>query len=228
MKQHHPDRPGGDSGRAAEINRAYTLLRRRLGEPARVPMPVPVRRRPFNFRQAGWLMALVLIGLSVVLERQDARRAMTHAAPFLPSQSADARTSDEKQLLDSEFSAFDDPVQPEIVQRAVAQAIRFHAANDLSGATNYSRDCHKSLQREPSVSWFDTCAAFDEAMLTLGGDSDSNSTPFNEPAVITREISAARMLSDDSFGADAHLHQIRSQVDFEVLPMLDSAAALRP
>jgi hypothetical protein len=33
------------------------------------------------------------------------------------------------------------------------------------------------------------------------------------------------MLSDDTLGADSHLHQIRSQVDMEILPMLDSAAA---
>jgi hypothetical protein len=34
-------------------------------------------------------------------------------------------------------------------------------------------------------------------------------------------------LSDDSLGADSHLHQIRSQVDLQILPMLDSAAAPR-
>jgi hypothetical protein len=229
MKQHHPDRPGGDSDRAAEINRAYTLLRRRLGEPVRVPMPVPVRRRRrLGFRQAGWLLALVFVGASVALERQDARRAITYAAPFLPLQSADAQSADQREIVASQFSTFDEPVQPEIVQRAVAQAVAFHSARDLAGATTYSSECQKSFQREPNVSWFDTCAAFDEAMLTLGGNSDGGPGPFNEPSVITRELSAARQLSGDSLGADAHLHQIRSQVDMEILPMLDSAAALRP
>jgi hypothetical protein len=226
MKRHHPDRPGGDSNRAAEINRAYTLLRRRLGEPVRMPVTVPPRRRagPARFRRAGWILTIAIIGAAAVLANQDAKRGPTRSA-LLDFQWTGPDTeggfSDESHL-----PSFDDPVQPHIVTRAIADAMRFHSSGDLAGAGAYSRSCQESLRRERNLVWFDACAAFDEAMLTLYGDEDQpDSSPFNESAVLTREIAAARILSDDSLGADSHLHQIRSQVDLEILPMLDSAAA---
>jgi hypothetical protein len=228
MKRYHPDRPGGDANRAAEINRAYTLLRRRLGEPVRVPVAVPVRRRagPPRFRKLGWLVTILIVGAAAALENLDANHAPARAE-FLrsPQWTSPARVDDKGGEYEAELASFDMPVQPRIVSRSIADAVKFHSTGDLAGASAYSRDCQISLRQERNLGWFDACAAFDEAMLALYGDSDQpDSSPFNESAVVTREISAARMLSDDTLGADSHLHQIRSQVDMEILPMLDSAA----
>jgi hypothetical protein len=228
MKRHHPDRPGGDANRAAEINRAYTLLRRRLGEPVRVPVTIPVRRRagPPRFRAIGWLVTIAIVGAAAVLASHDSRHGPTRPAFLFFSQWSNPAQSDGGDADEARLASLDIPVQPHIVSSAIADAVRFHSAGDLAGASAYSRDCQISLRRERNLGWFDACAAFDEAMLTLYGDSDQpDSNPFNESAVVTREIAAARILSDDSLGADSHLHQIRSQVDIEILPMLDSAAA---
>lgn len=230
MKRHHPDRPGGDADRAAEINRAYTLLRRRLGEPVRMPVEVPVQRRAGGSRvgRVGWLLTFAIVGAAAALANQDAPSgSLRLGVPALSQWTGPAKA--DADLTDvSRLASFDDPVQQRGVTKAIADAVRFHSGKDIAGAAAYSRECQISLRRERSVGWFDTCAAFDEAMLTLVGGSDqAESGPFDEAAVVTREITASRIVSDDSLGADSHLHQIRSQVDIEILPMLDSAAAIQ-
>jgi hypothetical protein len=52
--------------------------------------------------------------------------------------------------------------------------------------------------------------------------------PFSDFQLMTRELSAARALTDDSLAADARLHQIRSQVEVALLPTMDAAAGQRP
>jgi hypothetical protein len=230
MKRHHPDRPGGDANRAAEINRAYTFLRRRLGEPVRVPVTIPLRRRPppARFRRLAWLFTLGVIGISLALANRDAQRSTARPAFPVFSEWSNSTVSDDDVPYEAPVASFDEPVQPGIVSRAVADAVRFRSSGDVSGASAYSRDCQVTLRRERNLGWFDACSAFDEAMLTLYGDSGQpDSSPFNQAAVVSREIAAARILSDDSLSVDSHLHQIRSQVDMEILPMLDSAAAVQ-
>jgi hypothetical protein len=225
MKQHHPDRPGGDASRASEINRAYTLLRRRLGEPVRVPVTVtiPVRRRAG--RTGGWLITILAIGAAAALANRDASPGPIRTELLRFSQFTSPAKGDEASEYATGLASFDTPVQPRIVGSSIADAIKFHSSGDLAGASDYSRACQIALRRERNLGWFDACAAFDEAMLTLYGDSDQpDSSPFNETAVVTREITAAQLISDDTLGADSHLHQIRSRVDLEILPMLDSAA----
>ncbi len=232
IKRYHPDRPGGDSNRAAEINRAYTFLRRRLGEPVRVPVAVPIRRRagPARFRRAASLFTVLIIGVAIAVVSRDGHLGTTPPAFLLFSEwNRTPPVESDGNYGDAPLADFEEPVQPRIVANAVADALRFHAAGNLSAAVAYSRDCQISLRRERKLGWFDACAAFDEAMLTLYGDSGKpDSSAFNEAAVVAREIAAARILSDDTLAADSHLHQIRSQVDIAILPMLDSAAAPEP
>lgn len=231
MKQHHPDRPGGDANRAAEINRAYTYLRRRLGEPVRIPVAVPVRRRPtpFRARRLAFLLLFLAVGISALLAARDDRRQFARQAFAIVPQFNTKAQDDAGVIFDPPLASLNEPVQPEIVQKAIVDAISFHTNDDLAGAAAYSGDCQKSLRRERTLAWFDACAAFDEAMLTLYGDRDLAGTrPFNDSAVIAREVAATRIFADGSLGADAHLHEIRSQVDLAILPMLDSAAAKQP
>ena len=228
MKCHHPDRPGGDSNRAAEINRAYTYLRRRLGEPARMPVPVAVPHRRRSARWAVLSFLLVAAGISAaVLSQQErpgfARRALVEIPQFYAPVRAEGGEAFEPPL-----ASLDEPVQPAVVAKAIADAVSFHSSGDLAGAAGYSNACHKALRRERTLGWFDTCVAFDETILTLGNRESDSEGPFNESAVTAREVAAARIFSDGSLSADAHLHDIRSQVDMAILPMLDSAAAQKP
>lgn len=233
MKEHHPDRPGGNAGRAAEINSAYTLLRQRLGDPIRVPVPIyrgdPRRARPVRFRRFGLLFTIAVLTAGLALQSNDSRRNLLSPGPEFASH-PDGRGEVQLAMVSQPQSVnFEEPVQSRIVDKAIADAIRFHSSGDLAAAAVFSSECQKSLRRERNLAWFDACTAFDEAMLTLSGDSDeSELTPFTESAVLTREIAAAQLISPDSFGADSHLHQVRSQVDLQILPMLDSAASAKP
>jgi hypothetical protein len=124
------------------------------------------------------------------------------------------------------FLSFDEPLHASVIDSAIAQAIQFHSAKDLEAAEIYSRDCQNTLRRERNLAWFDACAAFDEATVTLSTDEElAKSPPFNTPAVIAREMAAAHALSDDMLAADSRLQQIRSTVELQLLPKIDSAAA---
>ncbi len=232
MKRHHPDRPGGDSNRAAEINRAYTYLRRRLGEPVRVPVTVPVRnpggRRTVSRRAAFLVVVVAAAGISAAVFSQRGRPDLGRDALAMVPQLRMGASVENEDVVDAPPMSLDQPVQSQIVAQAIADAVSFHSRGDLSGARAYSDACQTSLRRERTLGWFDSCAAFDEAMLTLHDARSGDPEPFNESEVITREVAAAQIFTDDSLSADAHLHDIRSQVDMAILPMLDSAAAEKP
>lgn len=228
MKRHHPDRPGGNANRAAEINLAYTFLRRRLGEPVRIPVPVPVRRRPPRGRRSIlplFILAAAAISAAILSQgdgRSFARDAFVSVPRFSPSHAGDGG------IFEAPLASLDEPVQSQVVAKAIADAVAFHSSGNLAAAADYSDVCQKRLRRHRTLSWFDACAAFDEAMLTLNDGGSDDPGPFNESAVIAREVAAAGIFSDRSMSFDSHLHDIRSQVDMAVLPMLDSASAEKP
>jgi hypothetical protein len=121
---------------------------------------------------------------------------------------------------------FDEPLHTAVIDQAIADAIKFHEAGDLESTLAFSRACHNSMRDKPSLTWFDACAAFDEATVTLNSDNSlAESGPFNTSAVIARQIAAARQMSGDILLADSRLHDIRSRVDLTLLPRLDEAAA---
>lgn len=228
IKQHHPDRAGGDATRAADVNRAYTFLRRQhlAAGPQSRPVPVVVhpRARPRS-RRSDWLFSALL--LAIVIGGAAATQIRSGTGIFArpirihwPAAEATFDSGRSNPLVD-----FDQPLNLPIIDTAMAQALKFHRAKDLDGAELYSRDCHASLQRDLNLVWFDACAAFDEATITLNSDDAlAKSQLFNQSAVVAREIAAARALSDDVLGADSRLHEIRSRVEMHLLPMMDSAA----
>src|SRR6476646_6043339 len=62
IKQHHPDREGGDGTRAAEINRAYRELRgiRNPEDPLQLNVGGPDEQR----HGRAWMASLFLVGLA--------------------------------------------------------------------------------------------------------------------------------------------------------------------
>lgn len=226
IKLHHPDRAGGDGGRAADINRAYTFLRTHglaAGPQARwVPTEVrPPPRRPSSRRSSWAFICVVLLGVIGAYVALNARGTGRHAVEIRWPDTDPPPVSGGM----SPLASFEEPLHDPVIDSAVAEAMTFYSAKDSAGAAIYSRDCQNNLRREPNLAWFDACAAFDEATLTLaGGDPDVQSGAFSDSEVMAREMSAARVLSDDILGADSRLHQIRSKVEMRLLPALDAAA----
>jgi hypothetical protein len=231
IKRYHPDRMGGDGSRAAEINRAYTILRQNLPAQAHrtMPVPMPPPRRSAGRRRTGWLVVSLLLVAGIgAVATQGSRGISTRTAYERPLPWANSAESVPRAATQTDF---DEPLHAAVIDQAIADAVKFHRAGDLDSTLAFSRACHNSLRAKPSLTWFDACAAFDEATLTLNSDNAlADSGPFNGTAVIARQIAAARQLSGDPLSADSRLHAIRSRVDLALLPRIDEAAApqLRP
>lgn len=226
IKIHHPDRNGGDGGRAAEINRAYTILRHQLpsaGARRTVPVPVYARRRASGGRRTAWSLILLAAAGSAILI------ALNGFEDWNGQSRAPVRWSGSESPVSiaaiPSLGSFDDPLHGSIIEAAIGHALDFHALGDDSGAVAYSRDCHSRLRSEPNLVLFDACAAFDESTVTLAGAGAAmDSGPFSGTTVMSRAMASARALSDDSLGADSRLQQIRSRVELALLPRLDAAA----
>lgn len=226
IKRHHPDRSGGDSARAAEINRAYSSLRRQGLASGPQARPVPARTAPPPTASSRGRAARIFAGgtfaaalLAFVLMNLNGgagspHRSAMRVAPIDPGAEA---------AVSAPAVTFEEPLHHAVISSAVNAAVNLYDAQSSEAAEIYSRDCQSSLRREPSVAWFDACAAFDEATITLNNNLD-DSGPFSSREVASREMAAARVLSGDLLEADSRLHRIRSEVEMQLLPRLDAAA----
>ena len=220
IKQHHPDREGGDSSRAAEINRAYHELRG--GRAANDPLQ-------FNDSLAGarararWPIALLAVvaaaggfvvgtGPDETLRLWDAR---THpvqkaAAPAAPDPIAGRLHVDE-------------------IDAAISDAVQLNRTKDEFALANASRDCERRFHDNPGTRMLDRCAAFDDAVVGLEDrDPLRDGGPFAPLAVTDRQWSAASALSADSLAIDGRLDQIRLRVELALAPQVPPVAPGRP
>lgn len=233
IKLHHPDMAGGDAGRAAEINRAYTQLRRQgVGPPLRprrnVPVPVPRSSPPRGRRTGLLLMAVAAAAVAAGLaheDRSDGPGGRSYVVQLRPLAPVDPASESHSDLA---AASFDEPLETGVIDRAITDAMKFHAGGDSGASAEYSRACHDRLRRNPSLTWFDSCAAFDEATVALGGSPAEESGRFDPASVTVRQMGAARMLSGDTLAADFRLRRIRSRVEVALVPRLDEAAAHVP
>lgn len=227
MKAHHPDRNGGDGRRAAEITHAYSLLRRDFADRRRrraVPVPVTARKRRTARNRSGWLVVLIAGAAAAGIAARDDRGGSRGS----PTRLYDPVAADNGRLVAAvpALGNFDEPLHDKVIDAAIRDALHFRTEGGMDAAVAYSRDCHSRIQRSPNLVLFDACAAFDESMIALGADSPPmEAGPFSGRAIIAREMAAARAVSDDMLGADSRLHQIRSRVEFALLPQLDAAAS---
>jgi hypothetical protein len=213
IKEHHPDRAGGDARRAAELNRAYRELR--VGHDLKEPLdlndewaegPRSAGRGWAAFAlmvlatAAGLLLVMGPLGLSA-----DALR------PAVLHRFAGAR------------AAATDPMgQPLHLSEIAASAhlAQFLArTRDEMALASVSRDCHHQLRNDPSLLELDRCAAFDDAVVQLQDrDPLRDQGPFSELAVTGRLWSGATALSDDYVAIDGRLDRIRLQVELALAP----------
>lgn len=213
IKQHHPDREGGDSSRAAEIIRAYRELRG--GRAASDPLQfndelAAARKRP------RWPLAALVAGAGVgaLVFAMGPSVPLTFgtwaATAKLPSRSAADLAAPEPMEAKLHVDAID---------RAIEEALRLYRTRDEMALVDASRECQRRFRDQPSTLLLDRCAAFDDAVVGLQDrDPLRDGGPFAALAVTGRQWSAASALSDDYLAIDGRLDQIRLRVEFALAP----------
>jgi hypothetical protein len=219
IKQHHPDREGGDASRAAEINRAYRELRG--GRAAKDPLEFNEdfdgagKRRSWPFAAliagAAAAAAIFVTGPSVPLTR-----SLSAAKAQLPIRGAIVSGASEPMDQELEFEAID---------RAVGEAVRLFRTQDEMALGSASRDCQREFRDNPGTSMLDRCAAFDDAVVGLEDrDPLRDQGPFAPLAVTGRQWSAASALSEDDLAIDERLDKIRLRVEMLLAPQVPPVA----
>jgi hypothetical protein len=210
IKEHHPDREGGDARRAAEINRAYRELRSR-GGPAALEFnnddglddDRPVRAAIAFLCAAGLLAMLLVLGPIRSI-------APARSAGPAPAQGIEATHPGDP---------MDQPLVIAAIDGAIREARRLASASDELALASASRDCHRRLRVKPSLAQLDRCAAFDDAVVELQDrDPLRDRGPFSELAVTGRLMSGGTLLSNDYLAIDGRLDRIRLHVELALAP----------
>jgi hypothetical protein len=218
IKKHHPDLKGGDSKRAAEINRAYRELRG-----GRAPSdPLQFNEESgANRTRSRWPVALLVLMAATVgflVGTSPGQRSWPWSASArLPVRRAPA------------LPAAHDPIAGQLhldaIDAAVSEAVTLYRTKDEFALANASRDCERRFQDNPGTSLLDRCAAFDDAAVGLEDrDPLRDEGPFAPLAVTGRQWSAASALSGDSLAIDSRLDQIRLRVELALAPQVPAVA----
>lgn len=210
IKQHHPDRNGGDPVRAAEINRAYRELRddRQLKAPIDFHDDWHLEQRPGRARIFG---ALLLGGVVLVLLlSQSDLTPMARRQRVSGALSAAARSGHSTSVVEP----MDQPLHLAEIDASARDALRISRSRDEMALASASSDCHRSLRSNPSMLQLDRCAAFDDAVVQLEDrDPLRDQGPFSELSVTGRLWSGATELSNDAVAIDGRLDRIRMRAE---------------
>jgi hypothetical protein len=214
IKQHHPDREGGDGTRAAEIIQAYRALRggKALIDPLQFneDFGVKQRRRRWPlaaaFAAVGIGTAVMVVGPSVPLTR-----TFWAVGAHLPRPRAITA------------SAIPEPMNERLhgkaIDAAVVHALQMFRTKDETALANASGECQRRFRDNPGTQMLDRCAAFDDAVVGLEDrDPLRDEGPFAPLAVTGRQWGAASSLSDDDLAIDARLDAIRLRVELRLAP----------
>ena len=218
IKQHHPDRKGGDSSRAAEIIRAYRELRggKAASDPLQFNDDFSLRRRPrwpiaALGAGAGLGVLMFLMGPSVPLPK-----ALWAAKADLPAHRGAAL-----EIVSDPMGA---ALHVEAIDGAVRKALRLYRSSDEMALAAESRDCQRRFREDPGTKMLDRCAAFDDAVVGLEDrDPLRDEGPFAPLAVTGRQWSAASALSADYLAIDGRLDKIRLRVELALAPDVSAA-----
>lgn len=218
IKDHHPDRAGGDAARASEITRAYRELRAQW-LPGGIEFNEPLGGARPGSGGARLAIVVVLAGASLAL--------IYSAGPGSPlieqSLAGTARA-----LVPGAAQRAAEPMQRPIDDAAVAAGIadarRIARSGDEMALTSESRACHDRFRDAPSLALLDRCAAFDDAVAVLQDrDPMRDRGAFSGLAVTSRQWSAAKGLSGDVMAIDSRLDEIRLQVELSLAPSMEPA-----
>ena len=212
IKEHHPDRQGGDATRAAEIIEAYRKLRaeKNLKDPLELNDEWGIQRNGVG----PWVtVALFLIlGVGLLL-------LVTGPLSSLALAPGERAQSTHRPALAAAGDPMDQPLHVGAIDGAALQALHLARSRDEMTLASASRDCHHLLRSQPSLLQLDRCAAFDDAVVQLEDrDPLRDQGPFSELAVTGRIWSGATALSDDSVAIDGRLDRIRLRVEEALAP----------
>jgi hypothetical protein len=213
IKLHHPDLPGGDGRRAAEITHAYRELKRLRDESRQLALRdegVPARNRGSGW--AWFMLSATTIAVAVFI----ATGTLARLAGDPPHNRGADRISDEpgSDLMDL-------PLSTSAIDTAVGDAVRIARRQDEIALAGASLDCHRQMRANPQLEQLDRCVAFDDAVVQLQNrDPLRDQGPFSEIAVTGRQMNAASTLSDDSLAIDSRLDRIRLHVELTLAPAL--------
>lgn len=214
IKLHHPDREGGDAKKAAEINRAYRELRGRFI--AETDTLILADDDAVEDEQSGWVKAAMGLIIAVAALLAITGPVAAYIRALLPP-TTPVVGREQVVAAPSANDAMDQPLHTAAIDTAVRQAVRT-GRND-SAILNQSRECHRQLRLEPSVTQLDRCAAFDDAVVELQNrDPMWDRGPFSELSVTSRQWSAASALSNDYLAIDSRLDRIRVHVELALAP----------
>ena len=213
IKQHHPDREGGDSSRAAEVIRAYRELKggKAAADPLQFNDDLTLRRRPrwqiaALAAGAGLGALILLMGPSVPMPR-----ALWAARPELPIRRAAVAAITPDPMGDA--------LHVEAIDGAVRKALRMYRSSDEMALAAESRDCQRRFRDDPGTTMLDRCAAFDDAVVGLEDrDPLRDGGPFAPLAVTGRQWGAASALSADYLAIDGRLDRVRLRVELALAP----------
>jgi hypothetical protein len=221
IKQHHPDREGGDASRAAEITQAYRELRG--GKAARDPLEFnedfrAARRRP-RWPLAALVAGAAIGGLMLLIgPSAPLTRSFWATRQQLPVQHATIRAA-------APADPMGDRLHVRAIDAAVAEALQLFRTKDEFALATASRACQDRFRNEPGTAMLDRCAAFDDAVVGLQDrDPLRDAGPFAPLAVTGRQWSAASTLSDDYLAIDSRLDQVRLRVELVLAPQVPPVA----
>jgi hypothetical protein len=218
IKKYHPDHEGGDGVRAAEIIRAYRLLRggRALADPLQFNEEISRRRRRRRWPLAA---AVVLACAGAAIASMGSLDPSVGGLRFSATQVPPHHTF-------RTAAAMPEPMHEELhvkaIDAAAAEALRLFRTRDEMALAAASRDCQRRFREDPGTRMLDRCAAFDDAVVGLQDrDPLRDQGPFAALAVTGRQWSAASSLSQDDLEIDTRLDRIRLRVELLLAPEMD-------
>ncbi|HVM22461.1 MAG TPA: J domain-containing protein [Sphingomicrobium sp.] len=208
IKQHHPDREGGDPARAAEINNAYRELKA-------IPRdPLELHRHPDGGRSGGrgWTFAAAMIALGAAVLLLLNGPVSSLAQPSVGAPGHVRATAPARDVMDK-------PLHIKAIDRSTERARNLFRTSDEMALSTESRACHGALRSRPTVEQLDRCAAFDNAVILLQDrDPLRDRGPFSQHAVTARLWIAASTISNDYLAIDSRFHRIRLRVELALAP----------
>jgi hypothetical protein len=220
IKQHHPDRQGGDGGRAAEINRAYRELRggKAPTDPLQFNEDLGAARKRPHWPVAALIAGAAIGGLLVVIGPSDPlTRPLSAAKAQVPIHHGSGTKGAQDPI--------GEPLHDQVIDNAVGEAVHLFRTKNETDLDNASRDCQRRFLGNPGTLLLDRCAAFDDAVVGLQDrDPLRDEGPFAPLTVTGRQWSAASALSDDYLAIDSRLDQVRLRVEFALAPQVPPVA----
>lgn len=231
IKLHHPDREGGDSERASEINRAYLELRGKAPpefvreDPSSLAEAIYARRTGWRMRKIKrpprpWIPIFTLVLIGVGVGNRDALGAWSqrldqafHGAINRPVVYVGGAERAER------AAGIEEPLHGFEIDASIRAARRLLKAGGSEELVEYSRDCHRRMRAAPAAALLDRCAAFDMAVAAISHrDPMRDEGPFSASAVTARQMIGARQLSDDYNAIETRLDLIRARVEAALAP----------